>query len=310
MRKAAHTLLAVLIASCVPVHATVPAPTPSPAASIIVLPASSATPYAMVPPTATLSEEAERAFIAATLVSAPGATVGPPNASPDGDWVAEVVRHDCTPVAIVDQGIYALELLQLRNPATSETKVVETQLQSCGGLGAAGLSAGSWSRNGRYLYYTEAASGIPEGCGWWIPPVKRLDVSTWSIDDLGSGPLSPDGRMRATWQRSTLLLSSVEEGDTAHLDPIDHDMILGEIAWSPDSTHLVYLQTELDCYPWGKTLLAYVDLAERFSRLLLTSTSPSFAWVEWNDRTQLRLRDQDDVQWTYDLAAGDLFVSK
>jgi hypothetical protein len=116
--------------------------------------------------------------------------------------------------------------------------------------------------------------------------------------------------MRATWQGTRLLLSSVEQGDVTHVDPIAPEMVLGEIAWSPTNTALVYLLTEFDCYPWGKTYLVHVDLSTSGSRILLESASPSFAWVQWSERNRLHLQDQDDIQWTYDLVTGGLTMSK
>lgn len=253
-----------------------------------------------------MSEDREREFITATLVSSANSRIRDPNPSPDGLWVAEVIRYDCTPTRVINHYLNAFEILQIRQAQANETRIIDTQLQFCGGLGAAGLSSGSWSPNGRYLYFTRAASGIPEGCGWWIPPLKRLDVSTWSVEYLGSGPTSPDGHMRATWQDHTLLISSVEQGDIARLAPLAPDMIQGQIAWSPANSALVYLETELDCYPWGTTHLVYVDLSTYSSRVVLDSDAPSFPWVEWREPHRILLRDQDDNPWTYDLTTESL----
>jgi hypothetical protein len=80
----------------------------------------------------------------------------------------------------------------------------------------------------------------------------------------------------ATWQNSGLPISSIEQGDIARLDRIAPGVILGQIAWSPTGSALVYLQTQVDCYPWGNTLIAHVDLSDLGSRLLIESVEPSF----------------------------------
>jgi len=296
---------ALLVAGCLATPAGVPTPVLS-ASEGLPIPqrtAPSPTPSLETP---TLTWEQERDAIVATLVASRPPIVRDSSRSPDGNWVAEILGYDCTPVNVADE-VNALDILQVKDARTGETKIVETQVQSCGGLGAAGLSAGSWSRNSRYLYYTDAAFGMPEGCGWWIPPTKRLDPSDWSVQDLGNGPLSPDGEMMATWQDSSLLISSIEQGDIAPLDPIAPRMILGQIAWSPTGSALVYLQTQLDCYPWGNTLIAHVDLSDLSSRLLLESEEPSFVLVDWRDPNKLYLRDRDDNEWTYDLTSGILW---
>ena len=97
--------------------------------------------------------------------------------------------------------------------------MVFSQLISCGGLGAYGLAGSFWSGTSRFYYFTNAAHGVPDGCGYWLPPLLRLDLTDWSITDLGSGTLSPNRlRMaslagwragdlgperRADWQRTT-----------------------------------------------------------------------------------------------------------
>jgi hypothetical protein len=129
-----------------------------------------------------------------------------------------------------------------------------------------------------------------------MPPTSRLDVITWSVKGLGGGPLSPDQSMRATWQGFDLLVSSPERGEIARFKPLAPATVLSQISWSPNSSALVYLQAEFDCFPWGKTYLVIVDLSLSTSRLLLESETPSFAWVDWVNPGTLLLRDQGDTE--------------
>lgn len=57
--------------------------------------------------------------------------------SPDGQWLAEVVLYECTPVVGVEENAY--EEVQIVAVGEGTEQVVDTQLQSCGGLGAFGF---------------------------------------------------------------------------------------------------------------------------------------------------------------------------
>jgi hypothetical protein len=302
--------LASVLGACTPVPTAAPKTQPPFSPGPVTLSSTPAVQGVATRETATLTWEFLINDIAATIVATETPQVVDVDTSPDGRWRAEVLAYECMPVSLGEEFVNAYQLLQVSDTVSGNSTFIERQVRFCGGLGAAGLSGISWSRNSRFFYFTSAAEGMPEGCGWWMRPTARLDTVTWSIEDLGGGPLSPDGSTRASWQGDELLISSVEQGDSSRLKPLAPAPNLGQIAWSPRDPALVYLQTESDCYPWGKTYLVLVDLSDHSSRLLLESEAPSFAWVDWRDPGTLDLTDQDDGKWTYTLATRVLEKAK
>jgi len=243
--------------------------------------------------------------IAATVVAANKPKTLASYPSPDGKWQAVFTTYGtCTQRSEADMNAYEhLKLIQVDNQSE---KVVDSQLQYCGGLGAYGLGGLFWSPNSRYFYYTNAREGMPEGCGSWERPLVRLDTANWKIERLGGGPLSPDKTKIATWQGQELVVWDVNQGEIARTMVAVPDAITGEIAWSPNGQSIVYLQTALDCYPWGKSYLVRLDLPKLKSSLLLKSEKPSFWGVTWDAPNRLRLLDENDEKWQYNLVTQEL----
>lgn len=81
--------------------------------------------------------------------------------SPDNQWRVDIIIYDCVQVAGgVDSNAY--EQLNLFEVSTGATQVIDSQLQNCGGLGAAGLDGRFWSSNSQYFYYKDARVGVPD----------------------------------------------------------------------------------------------------------------------------------------------------
>jgi hypothetical protein len=224
--------------------------------------------------------------------------------SPDGKWQAEVVIYDCVPVGEVDE--FAYEQLNLIQTANDSTEIADSQLQSCGGLGAFGLAGLFWSQNSQYLYYTNAREGVPDGCGYWEPPFLRLDVSNLESQYLGGGTLSTDGTKLATWQGRELIVWDVNEGEIARITAIASDVETGPITWSPDSHSLVYVQFESYCPVSGLSYVVRIDLPDLKQTLLLESESPSFGSASWDDPNELNLSDENGEDWRYTFSTKEL----
>ena len=245
--------------------------------------------------------------VIATVVSASLPRIYSPLLSPDGKWRAEVIIYDCVPVDTVDQN--AFEELRLVELGTSAEKVVDTQLRNCGGLGAAGLESLLWSPDSRYLYYTRAREGVPDGCGyWWERPIIRLDIVNHTSEQLSGGPWSPDKTKMAAWQwpAKELVIWQVNGGEFARVSALKPDANIGPLAWSPDGRSIVYLQAELDCYPFGKTYVVRFDLSTLKQELLLESEKPSWGSVTWESPNQLKLSDENNIEWRYNLVTKKL----
>ena len=224
--------------------------------------------------------------------------------SPDSKWRAEVVIYDCVPVGSADENAYEqLKLIQVGNGVT---KIADSQLQSCGGLGAFGLAGLFWSPNSRYFYYTNAREGVPDGCGYWKRPIIRLDVINLKLEHLGGGPRSPDGTELATWQRQELVIWDINEGEIARIPAAASDAETGPITWSSDGQALVYVQFASYCPLSGKSYVVRLDLPELKQTLLLESETPSFGNATWDVPNELRLFDENGKEWRYNFATKEL----
>jgi len=224
--------------------------------------------------------------------------------SPDGKWQAEVLIYDCFPVSEVDENAY--EQLKLTQTGTDIAEIVDSQLQSCGGLGAFGLAGLFWSPNSRYFYYTNAREGVPDGCGYWEPPFLRFDVTRSETVNLGSGTRSADGTKLATWQEQELVVWDVNAGEIARIPAFATDVETGPITWSPDSQSLVYVQLESFCPVSGMSYVVQLDLPQLRQTLLLASETPSFGDATWDRPNMLILIDENGDVWRYNFTTKEL----
>ncbi len=263
-------------------------PTPSP------LPLATPTP---VPVAAT-------ADVVGTVTTANLPQVLQPVLSPDGQWRAEVIVYPC--VSVNEAEAYAYEQLNLIHLPSGRVRPADRQLQVCGGLGAFGLKALFWSSDSRYLYYTNAREGVPDGCGYWTPPFLRLDVQSLEIEFLGGGGLSPDGTKLATWQGQQLLLWDLNEGEIGRVEAAFSGFEVGPLAWSPDSQAVVYLQIETFCPLSGASHLVLLELADLKQTSLLDTQEHTFATLVWDTPSELRLMDEQGRGWRYNFETKEI----
>ena len=119
--------------------------------------------------------------------------------SPDGAWRVDVVIYDCTLVDPESEQEDSLEQLILVSVAEDSQTLLDTQLLTCGGLGAAGFEGLFWTPDGSYFYYTGAREGVPDGCGFWERSMDRFNIIHRHSEHVGGGPISPDRSKVATW---------------------------------------------------------------------------------------------------------------
>lgn len=254
--------------------------------------------------TETLKPATATPDIAGTVVAMSKPRIDSSLSSPDGKWRAEIVIHDCVLTGELDENAY--EELRLVQVDTNVIKVVDDQLQNCGGLGAFGLEGLFWSPNSRYFYYTNAREGFPDGCGYWERPILRLDVNNLQFEYLGGGPNSPDGTKLATWQGYELVIWNINEDEIARFPAISPDAQIGPIAWSQDNQALVYFQVESYCPLAGKSYLVRLDLSKLSQAILLESNQTTFGYVSWDSPNELRLFDENGKEWHYEFDTKDL----
>ena len=226
--------------------------------------------------------------------------------SPDGKWRAEVVIHDCVQVNGLDEIAY--EQLTLIQVSSGVEETVDSQVQYCGGLGAYGLDGWFWSPNSRYFYYTTTREGVPDGTGGvcWDRSLIRLDVNNGRVEHLSwMWALAPEGTMIAMSQEEALVLWSLDKGKVARTPASIPDARVCDIAWSPDSQALVYLQMLLAGFPFAKSYIVHLDLRDLEPTLLLESEEHSFFTVQWDAANQIKLSDYR-AKWAFDLVTKDL----
>lgn len=214
--------------------------------------------------------------------------------------------HDCVKVDLrEDADENAVEMLKLTQVSDGTEFVIERQLLNCGGVGAYGIGGLFWSPNGQNFYYTDARESIPDGlCGYWARPIKRVSVDRHEAEVVGGGHLSPDKTKLAFWRENEIVIWSLDEGEIAHLSASVEQAFPNEIAWSPDIQSLVYLQTELDCFPFGKSYVTRLDLAGMTQTLLFESEN--ITGLAWDARNRITLTDDKGGKWQYNFISKEL----
>ena len=217
------------------------------------------------------------------------------------------MRSDCVLIDAAN-GKNAYEQFVLTDLATGESRLVQDELEYCGGLGAFGLSGLSWSRDSRYFFYSDAREGVPDGgCLGWYRPAARLEVATGQITPLVQGPLSPSNTWEAGLAGNAFVMWNHATGEIIREPVAVAGLRAGALAWSPDGTALVYLQWTSKCVPVdGELTLVRYDLATRQQSMLLKSQTPEFASIVWDAPNHLRLFEADNIEWRYDLASQTL----
>ncbi len=216
--------------------------------------------------------------------------------SPNGKWRAEVIRYDCVRVGIeVDEKAY--EVIKLIRLEDGLETVLDTQLQNCGGLGAAGLGVEFWSANSQYVYYTEAREGVPDGCsgGWWRSLVA-YDVLHDSREKLALGPLLPIRKILVFPMEKELILWDLNQGEIGRLPLLHADWVVWDIAWSPGGNELVYIQSEDICIPL-KSSVVQVNVTEMIQTEIMETVSPGFTSAIYVSSDQIKLYDQNNREW-------------
>jgi hypothetical protein len=233
--------------------------------------------------------------------------------SPDGRWIAEILIYDCVRVSEEEENAY--QELRLTEVATGQPRTADSQFLSCGGLGASGLGGWFWSPDSRFFYYTNASTGVPDGCGYFSSPYLRLDTQDLSVEYLGMGSVSPDERKLAVWWEGD---SGVRENGRLAIWDIQGELLgiamlpppadlAGPIAWSPDSRSVAFLTSEGSC-PLGLTALGRMELDMMIPVIMLQSAGPSFGGLSWDAPSLVTLTDEQGGSWTYTFATRDLLA--
>ena len=233
--------------------------------------------------------------------------------SPDGRWIAEILAYECIRVSEEQENAY--HELRFTEVATGQQSAVDSQFLFCGGLGASGLGGRFWSADSRFFYYTDALTGVPDGCGYFTSPYLRVDTQDLSVEYLGMGSTSPDERKLAVWwegesgvRENGMLAIWDIQGELLGIAMIPPPIVLaGPIAWSPDSRSVAFLTSEGSC-PLGLTALGRMELDMMIPVIILQSADPSFGGLNWDAPGLVTLTDEQGGSWTYNFATRNLLA--
>jgi len=258
-------------------------------------------PTAQVIPTKTASPEPTAYAQSLLLSEVPPRTHGS-YPSPDGKWEAQVIIYDCTDVDPEAPGGNSLEQLVLINLADSMRTVLDSQFIYCGELGASGLEGRFWTNDSKFFFYTRAREGVPDGCGFfWARPLHRIEIADPEPIRFGSSVISPDGNLIAAWITDQLEIWETSGGQIALAQTPVTVASNGPIAWSPDNRSVAYLLSGEPCLT-GETYVVTMALADMEPVLVLTSETPSFFNLAWDDLNTLTLFDRERNSWSLNLA--------
>ena len=241
--------------------------------------------------------------LVATAQAASPAQIISSQVSPDGLWWARVYSHPCSPGAVGQA--YGYDTLQITDQQTGKHQILASQLITCGGLGAYGLKGLFWAHASRYYYFTNAASGVPDGCGYWEPPLLRIDLTDGSITYLGIGSISPNGLKLAAWLDDELVIWDINGGRLGSAPQPVEGTLPGPIAWAPHGKAIAYLLSEQYC-PLGLTYVVRMNLDDFQAAPFYASQDPSFADIRWDTPNRVILTDESGDNWAYNFITGNL----
>ncbi len=230
------------------------------------------------------------------------------SAAPDDGWTAEGI------VALPKPGEdrYYTELRVKRADGGTEWMPVATW--SNFGLGYTTPRPLHWSRDGQYLYFTNAP--VVEGCGLFVnaSDLQRLDLADGNVDQLlppnttRSLTFAPDDQSIAYGEQELLYLLDPTTGDyaTLALDMLGSNEQWGNFVWSPDSQQVVFTIADDPCGANWQQSVVLVHTPSLTATVLVEPNERLFTAVAWPDPDHLQLRDRDNQFWQLDINTGEI----
>ncbi len=231
--------------------------------------------------------------------------------SPDGEWIAQVIAAF---PAVSGMGNYYTQLKVSKADGTLEWVVVDEWLEW--GLGYTIPQPLQWSRDGRYLYFTNQP--VPDGCAVFVngADLHRVDLSNGGVREL-----VPSVGLWLSLSRDETMLAYVGYGDRGlvirdlvtgaeretKLDP-GQSYQAGNIIWSPDGTALILTLALQPCSTdWAdSTSIIRVETTTLEQTTLIREDKRLFITVEWSVVDKVLLRDRGDDYWLMDATTGQV----
>lgn len=264
--------LCLAAASCTVVTGTPPIPTLAPT---LAEPTSApATPA--VAPTNTLEPAIEATAFAAAVLSTPPELVEASTA-PDGKASAELWTAACgTMQGFEAYGPVGHDEIRWRATSDAEPILIAQQIRVCQGLGAFGLRVLQWSADSRYLFYTDAAQGSPDGGGCpWFGRVLRWDTVERTPVSLGNGATSPDGNWVAGVDGTDITIWSWNSDTVTRGAVLQTGWPISAIGWAPDGKRVLFVQSEGNCGIGGSSVIGLFNVDTQQVTELLRTQDPA-----------------------------------
>jgi hypothetical protein len=160
------------------------------------------------------------------------------------DATFQIWTSQCVPD---DEGAsYQQELLLSVGSMPTPETVARRSYACRGGLGAYGLDYVGESVGGRYVYYTDAAYGEPDGGGPypWQRSGFRYDVETRSQIDIKLDVAAPNKKLSAYNDKGAFTLFAWESGQIRTMPQVWKGGSLMATAWTTDSMNAAFLESE------------------------------------------------------------------
>lgn len=240
--------------------------------------------------------------MAATIVAVREPEVIQTHASPDGRRRVDVISYPCDAESGYTEE-EKLEQLMLVDQQTKTETVVQSQLQTCGGLGAAGLGGLFWSPDSQMFYYTDAREGVPDGGGGvcWDRPLWRLHVDEGKSERHGDiWARSRSGRRLAIANAGEDMVVETLGGERISGVSVPPGLEVCEIIWSPDGETFVYLRTQ-DPFRPNTWELICVEAETGASNVTYELEDAAWVSMTWDSQAEVVLsgvRDAKRETWT------------
>jgi len=295
-----------------------PAPTPTPSATPTL---SAQDPGPTAPAVARTTAETSTARVTVTPTKVAGTPTATPDltemevdtwsfASPDGKWRA----HGLVAFPVNGREKYYTQLKVEETDGAAEWTAVDEWSRLA--LGYTTPQPLHWSRDGRYLYFTNRP--VPDGCAVFVngSDLNRLDLSDGSVAAVvpHSGlwlSLSPDETTLAYigYGGRGLVVRDLATGAEREtkLDP-GQGYAAGHIVWSPDGTALVLTLAIRTCSTnWAESVsVVRVEAATLKQATLIREDERLFTTVEWPTPDKVLLKDDGERLWWMDAGTGQV----
>ncbi len=243
---------------------------------------------------------------APTMMPAPSAPTPTPirttlkaSVSPDGQWLAQGIAEFHG-----DQVTYRTQMkVMKREGSTGWAMIQEAPIA----LGYTIPQPLHWSRDGRYVYFTNRPN--PDGCSMFIngADLWRINLATGEQQQVMPAQaiwltLSPDERMIAyiaQGRPKKLVLRDIKTGQERETPlQVENDAFAGRIVWASDGSALALTIAENSCrtYQWTQGIL-HVNTTILAQTMLIPNDARLLQTLDWREPNKILLRDKDGHQY-------------